>query len=149
VPVAIIVIWTVKFEQYSTYYQNLFKVITGLIQASIVRAAQFTGANYENMYLPATRILTKESFGEVVKIRTEMKKNKQVDFQLIKLETPFMDVRKLDKKVSEGIRAVDVVGIGSNNDYYILLSQADIIAANDVISRLKNLGLMGSIVDGV
>lgn len=149
VPVAIIVIWTVKFEQYSTYYQNLFKVISGLIQASIVRAARFTDANHENTYLPATRVLTKESFSEVVKIRTEMKKNKQMDFQLIKLVTPLMDVRKLDMKVNEGIRAVDVVGVGPNNDYYILLSQADITAANEVISRLKNLGLIGSIVDGV
>ena len=149
VPVAIIVIWTVKFEQYSTYYQNLFKVISGLIQASIVRAARFTDANHENMYLPATRVLTQESFSEIVKIRTEMKKNKQMDFQLIRLETPLMDIRKLDMKVNEGIRAVDVVGVGPNNDYYILLSQADINAANEVISRLKNLGLPGSIVDGV
>lgn len=149
VPVGIIVIWTVKFEQYSTYYQNLFKVISGLIQASIVRATRFMDANHENIYLPATRVLTKESFSEVVKIRTEMKKNKQIDFQLIKLERPLMDVRKLDMKVSEGIRAADIVGVGPNNNYYILLSQADIVAANDVISRLKNLGLIGSVVDGI
>lgn len=149
VPVAIIVIWFVKFEQYSTYYQNLFKVISGLIQASIARAARFTEANHENTYLPTTRILTKESFSEVVQIRTEMKKNKHVDFQLIKLDAPIVDVRKLDLQVSEGIRAVDVVGVGPDDDYYILLSQADVSAANEVIARLKKLGLNGSVVDSV
>ena len=69
VPVAMVVIWSADFEQYSTYYYNLFKVICGMIEASLVRAALFLDANYEKMYLPSTRILNHDAFIDMLKGR--------------------------------------------------------------------------------
>jgi nucleoside-diphosphate-sugar epimerase len=148
VPVAIIVIWSVKFEQYSTYYYNLFKVISGLIQASLVRATKFLDANYEKMYIPATRILNPDAFIEILKTRSEMKKNKIADYQLVMLEKNEMDIHQLDSKVNEGIRGADIVGMQRDGSYYILLTQADKLAAKDVIARFEKLGLKGRLVDG-
>ena len=148
VPVAIIVIWSVKFEQYSMYYYNLFKVICGLIQASLVRAAKFLDANYEKMFIPSTRILNPDAFNDMVKTRSEMKKNKIADYQLIMLEECPSNIQQLDLKVNQVIRATDIVGMQKDGNCYILLSQADKLAANDVIVRFNKFGLKVKFVDG-
>ncbi len=148
VPVAIIVIWSAKFEQFSLYYYNLFKVICGLIQASLVRAAKFLDANFEKMYIPSTRILNPDAFREIVRTRAEMKKNKIADYQLIMLERCALNIQQLDLKVNEVIRATDIVGMQRDGNYYILLSQADKLAANDVIVRFKKNGLKVKFVNG-
>jgi nucleoside-diphosphate-sugar epimerase len=143
VPVAIIVIWSVKFEQYSTYYHNLFKVICGLVQASLVRAALFLGANYEKMYLPFTRILNHNAFMDALRIRTEMKKNKIADYQLVMVDKAEINMQEMYPKISEEIRAADLIGLCNDGNYYILLSYASESNTEDVIERLRKIGVNG------
>lgn len=147
VPVAIIVIWSANFEQYSIYYYNLFKVICGMIEASLVRATFFMDANYEKTYLPSTRMLNHDAFLDTLKIRIEMKKNKVSDFQLVLLETNGLDIAKLYAKVSDGIRAADIVGVLRNGNCYILLSQSDKQSSLDVLDRIQHLGITGRLID--
>ena len=147
VPVAIIVIWSVKFEQYSTYYYNLFKVICGLIQASLVRASLFLDANYEKTYLPSTRILNHSAFMDVLGIRAEMKKNKISDYGLIVVDITENDVQEIYSKISQGIRPADVIGQRNDGNYYILLPQANKLTTNNVIDRLDNLGIKGRLIE--
>jgi len=147
VPVAIVVIWSVKFEQFSTYYYNLFKVISGLIQASLVRATKLMDANYEKTFIPSTRILNPDAFMEILKTRIEMKRNGVSEYQLIVVEKTTVDFRELYSKMSEGIRAADIVGMQRDGNCCVLLSQADKLAANDVIARFEKLGLKSKLVD--
>lgn len=147
VPVAIIVIWSAAFEQYSTYYYNLFKVICGMIEASLVRATLFLDANYERMYLPSTRILNHDAFIDMLKVRLEMRKNKISDFQLIALQESEADIQKKYPKISIGIRSADVVGMLRNGDSYILLSQADKQASQEVVDRLGKLGVQSKLIE--
>jgi UDP-glucose 4-epimerase len=147
VPVAIIVIWSVDFERYSTYYYNLFKVICGLIQAALLRATKFLDANYERVYIPATRIFKPEAFNEILRTRMEMNKNKIATDQLIVVEKMGMSLEDLYFTVSEAIRIGDVVGLRSDDNCYILLSQADKLAAKQVMERLKTLGVCSRLVE--
>jgi nucleoside-diphosphate-sugar epimerase len=147
VPVAIIVIWFAEFEQYSTYYNNLFKVICGMIEASLVRATLFLDANYERMYLPSTRILNHDAFMDMLKVRLEMRKNKISDFQVIMLQEFGNNIQKKYRKISEGIRTVDITGMLRNGACYILLSQADTKASLEVLERLDKLGVKGKLIE--
>lgn len=147
VPVAIIVIWSVKFEQYSTYYYNLFKVICELVQASLVRATLFLEANYEKIYLPATRILNQTSFRDALKIRAEMKKNKIADYQLVIVDKNENLFREIHPKISEGVRDADLIGLWDDGNYYIILSQANETSSADVIDRLRKLNINGRLVE--
>lgn len=147
VPVAIIVIWSVRFERYSTYYYNLFKVVCGLIQASLVRASKFLDANYERMYIPATRILKPESFNEVLRARAEMNKNKMSVDQLIRVDQTGLSFENLYLTIYEGIRVGDVVGLRADGNCYVLLCQADKLAASQVVTRLEKLGLHSRLLD--
>lgn len=147
VPVAIIVIWSVKFECYSTYYYNLFKVITGLIQASLVRATKFLDANYERIYVPATRILKPEAFNDVLQTRAEMNKNKVATDQLVIVENTDMPFEELYLRISQGIRAGDIVGLRADGNCYILLVQADHPVSQQVVTRLAKLGICCSLLE--
>ena len=148
VPTAMIVIWTVKFEQYSTYYYNRLKVICGLIQASLVRANLFSNVNYERMYLPATRILNEQAFLDAMRVRVEMKKNRIYDFQILQILSPDGNQQDLYSCISESIRVNDVIGMGADGNYYVLLSQADKDAAKGILERLANSGLETRLVEG-
>jgi UDP-glucose 4-epimerase len=147
VPAAMIVVWSAKFEQYSTYYFNLLKVICGLIQASLIRATLFSNANYERMYLPTTRILNHEAFRDALKIRVEMKKNKISDFQLVVVERLGKNSQDIYPCISDEIRDADIIGLQNDGNYYILLSQADKLAAQDVVERLAKTGIRSRLVD--
>ena len=147
IPVAVIVIWFVKFEQYSTYYYNLFKVICGLIQASLVRAALFLNANQEKIYVPSTRILKADAFQETLKVRREMKDNKVSDYQLMKLEPTENGIQERYSRLSEGIRTTDIVGMDRNGACYVLLSQSNRQASQEVVDRLEKLGIKGNLID--
>jgi UDP-glucose 4-epimerase len=146
-PVALVVIWHATYDQFSLDYANLFKVISGLIQASLVRASMFINANLDKMYLPSTRILNPTAFQEAIRIRTEMKKNRIADFQLLKLELTGHNDQDIYAMVSSKIRANDIIGTHTDGNYYIMLSQADKRMVNDIIDRLGNLPGKRTLID--
>lgn len=147
VPAALIVIWSVKFEQYSTYYYNLLKVICGLIQASLVRATLFSNANNERKYVPFTRILKQQAFMDELRIRIEMKKNRISEFQLVQLEGSNHNIQDIYSCMSDGIRTTDIIGMGNDSEYYLILSQADKLASQGAIERLAKLGIQSRLID--
>ncbi|MEG0766738.1 MAG: hypothetical protein RR482_03390, partial [Clostridia bacterium] len=55
---SLIMLWKASFEQQSLYYQNLFSVVAGLAQSSLVRASQFFDAVSGSLYEEGTRIMT-------------------------------------------------------------------------------------------
>ena len=99
------------------------------------------------MYLPSTRILNHESFIDTLKVRMEMRKNRISDFQLVLMENLNGTMPQFYPSISEGIRKRDLIGMGREGDYYILLSQADKVAAQDIVERLTRLGIQSRIVD--
>lgn len=146
-PVAIVAIWEADFDQFSMYFFNLFQVITNLIQDALVRASLFREANIEKMYLPETNILTLEAFTEAFKIKAEMKKNKISDYQLLQIEKGHQSPVEIDKNLSKSLRSADLVGLGEDNNYYVLLNQADPTAVEAIIQRLEKSGVTSNIVE--
>jgi hypothetical protein len=136
---ALVVIWKAKFDQYSMYYYNLFKVISGLIQDSLARASSFKKANLEKMYLPSTKVLTPEAFVDVLKRRVYMKKDKIANYQLLWVERGGRSVPELYAQISGAIRSVDIVGMRNDGNLFIVLPQADPTAIEEIIKRLKKL----------
>jgi hypothetical protein len=122
-------------------------VVCGLVQASLVRAAKFLDANYQRMYIPATRILKPEAFNEVLRARAEMNKNQIAVDQLIRVDRGNISFEDLYLTLSEGIRVGDAVGLQADDNCYILLCQADKLAARQVVARLEKLGLHSRVLD--
>ncbi|MEA3350797.1 MAG: NAD-dependent epimerase/dehydratase family protein [Chloroflexota bacterium] len=145
-PVAAVVIWDAKFEQYSMYYYNLFKVLCGLVQTSLVRATLYLESNIDRMYIHATNILESEAFLEVLEIKRRMKRSKVSDYQLLKVERGSKDIIGFSNDITKGIRSVDFIG-STDGKYYILLSQVDKVSIDVVVNRLRGYGIEGELVE--
>ena len=139
--IAAIEIWNVKFEQFSLYYLNLIKVITGLIQSSLVRATLFKDANIDRIYLSDSKILTPESFKQILNIKNQMREDEIADYEMLQVEGNVKDHVALGKKIDKVIRDVDYVGQLEDGKYTILLSQANQINSINVIKRLSKSGV--------
>ena len=146
-PVALILIMDSSFDQQTMYYFNLIKVITGLIQASLVRAANFANLNAENLYVPMTRILKPNAFQNALKIRMDMKKNKISDYQILSINFNNRDLKDLYQDMSENIRANDLIGSDYGGNYYVVLSQADKESINEIAERFRRLHIETELVE--
>jgi len=141
--IGLVIIWEAKFEQFTMYYLNLFKVLTGLIQSSLVRAATFKNAQIEKLYVPSTHIMKPDPFKQSLKIKKKMRRNKIADFLIIRIEKGVNDWEELYKQLSKGVRDDDIVGLMDKDDThcYVLLANAGIENIGIIKDRLRNLGL--------
>jgi len=141
--IGLVIIWEAKFEQFTMYYLNLFKVLTGLVQSSLVRAATFKNAQIEKIYIPSTRIMKPDPFKQSLQIRKKMRRNKVADFQIIRIEKGVNNWEKLYKQLSKGIRDDDIAGLMEKDDThcYVLLANAEVENIGIIKDRLRNLGL--------
>ncbi|MCD6356335.1 MAG: SDR family oxidoreductase [Anaerolineaceae bacterium] len=141
--IGMIIIWEAKFEQFTMYYLNLFKVITGLVESSLVRAANFRNAQIEKLFLPATRIMKPDPFKVSLSIRKKMRRNKVAEFLILRIEKGEESWQELYERLSKGIRAEDVIGLLNENDLfcYVLLINASIENIGIIQDRLKDLGV--------
>jgi len=141
--IGLVIIWEAKFEQFTMYYFNLFKVITGLIQSSLVRAATFKNMQTEKLFIPSTQIMRPDPFKQSLKIRKKMRRNKIANFQIIRIGKGKNDWKQLYEQLSKGIRSDDIVGILNENDAYcyVLLANAGLENINIISARLHDLGL--------
>ena len=145
----LVIIWEAEFEQFTMYYLNLFKVITGLIQSSLVRAATFKNAQIEKLYLPSTQIMKPGPFNQSLEIKKKMRRNKVADFQIIRIEKGGKGWEELNEQLSKGIRGDDIAGVLDVNDTYcyVLLANAGIENIGIIKERLHNIGLESEYVE--
>jgi UDP-glucose 4-epimerase len=148
-PMGLIIIWERTFDQFSMYYQNLFKIISGLVQSSLVHAILFREANLEKWYIPSTKILEPDFFKETLRIKTVMQNRNISRFQLISIEKENMDWKKFNSILEKGIRSSDYAGLLNKDDTvcYVILSQAEETNIELIIARLVKLGLKCKIIE--
>ena len=146
--IGLVIIWEASFEQFNMYYYNLFKVITGLIQSSLVRAATFENARYEQLFLPGTRIMRPDAFKQTFTIRNKMRRNKVSEFQILRIPRKENSWSEIFEMLSGSIRSEDVVGILDENadTCYIILSNAGIENIGMIQERMKSNGISSEYV---
>ena len=139
--VALIMIKEASYEQMATYYLNLIKVLSGLVQASLVRAANYTSVIEDKIYIKGTRILKNEKFSEIFTVRRGMKESQFADFKLLRVEDSSDSKEQLSNLIDQGIRKTDVMGEGKDGVIYLILSQAKQGNLELVLKRLETLGV--------
>lgn len=144
-PVAGIAIWDATFEQFSLQYYNLVKVITGLIESAMVRAALFKHANADKLYLPNTRILKSQAFKEILSAKNKMETSQVAEYEVLRILSDFDNMEEASQLMESCIRATDYIGLIEDGQCYILLSQTDWVNAFNVLSRLQAVGIEGEI----
>lgn len=139
--VALIFIRKARYEQMAVYYENLVKIVCGLVKIALIRALDFTHRTEADMYLPGTFVLNAAHFARLLETKEKMSSSGTAEYTLIKLDIPRQELAEISARVSSVIRSTDTLGIGSDGELYLLLSQTNRENANLVLMRIQNRGI--------
>ena len=78
-----------------------------------------------------------------------MADNKLTDFRLFRIMRENRTLMEIDEMLQTKIRNNDIVGLGSDNNIYLLASQVDDSSEAIVLKRFQNMGLKCDVVESV
>lgn len=139
--VALILIRKASYEQMAVYYENLVKIVCGLVKISLIRALDYARRTEAEMYLPGTFVMNADHFARLLETKEKMSRSGTAEHSLIKLDLPEGDLAEISGRISAVIRSTDVLGIGKDNQLYLLLSQTNRENAQLVLMRIQNRGI--------
>lgn len=145
--VMLICIQQVSREQMSLYFLNLFKILFGLVETSLLRALEYQKAVEYRQYVKGTHILKTEYFEERLKVQHDMREQKLASYVLLKVEYSEMSLKEADEILRSKVRENDVWGISESKELYLMLVQTDKEALPIILARLKQAGLVCRQID--
>ena len=134
---SMLLIRNATYEQMSAYYENMVKIISGLIKISLTHAIERTEAAEKEIYLPNSRVMRTEHFMRVLKIKDDMSKQGTLDYMLVRLNVPESAYIDVGNTVSNIVRENDIVGVGKDGKLYLCLMQVNNSNVEAVLERLR------------
>ena len=138
--VVLIGLYTASEEQMTLYYQNLFRILCGLVETALVRAFE-TRALYEKTGTADTCLLRPAVFAEQLATACTLQEDKMAHHLLLQVTGTFKNRAEFNDRVRRSIRSTDAAGVGTNNAVYLLMNQTDEENLPLLTRRLDERGL--------
>lgn len=148
-PVLLILIQKVKFEQMAMYYQNLIRVLCGLIQVSLLRAYENNERLESERYITGTRIINKEHFNMLLEAEKAMAEKEIAEFSLLHIFCRKEERGNTSEAVLNTLRGTDYIGLGADEELYVILSQAGRLNIDIIAHRLHEAGIIFEVTDKI
>jgi UDP-glucuronate decarboxylase len=145
--VAVIMIKSVKFEQLSLHYINLFRIIIQLITATLVRAYVHQAAIEEKKYIRDTLLLNSDAYKQILKIKKDSFEKEQSECSFIRIDKKYKNLTEISDKLNNLIRDDDYAGMDENGTIYVILSNTNRDNAINVKMRMAYNGIPVTILD--
>ena len=136
--IALVVIWRAGVDQMTLHYSNLFTIISGLIQESLVRAVKFHKLRESTSYYPDTRILLKEPFWEAYRANLTLAEQEKAGFCLIVVTISKHNMAAQNSQIESCIRDSDIVGAINEKQYCIILKNVSSDDIKTLLSRFAS-----------
>ena len=140
--VMLICIGQVSREQMSLYYVNLFKILCGLVEISLLRALEYQEAVRDKQYIKGTHVLKTEYFEKRLKLQHDMREQKMASYILLKIDYTGMSLEEADRRLREKVRGNDVWGVSESGELYLMLVQTDKTFLPIILERLSQTGFI-------
>ncbi len=135
-----------KSYQMNTEFANKFNIVTDLIRDSLLNALDYSERTHN--YVGKTQFLEKEAFEEIINVREEMRENEYIDYVLLRLKKGRRSLEELSNVISSIVRNSDIMGIGADNEPYLLLSQTKRDNMDVIEERMEKNDITFEIVKG-
>lgn len=139
-------VYDVSFLQMNTYYANLIRILSGLMENFIVKAWEYQKAVQAQIYIEGTNIVNPEYLEEQIRIQQDMVERQNSSYRLIRINGNGRNIAEIDELLRAKVRDNDTVGLGKDNNIYIICAQVDESSEQIVLGRFKNMGFDCSIV---
>lgn len=136
--VAMIAIDSMKFENFSLYYQNLFKITIELVSSALSRAFSYTEATESKRYLDGTPILKQEVFAMILNSKRHAREKHNIHYLLLSASTDGVNIKEYAEKLTSILRETDYIGLGGDGQLQVLLSNTGLDDAAHVLKRFAD-----------
>lgn len=142
--VSVITVQKVSYDQLEIYYENLIKIVGGLIKMSLIRAIEYRKNAEETQYISGTRVLLPEYFTEIIKVRQDAQEHGNSEYSIMKFNVNKNDVARIGNILDGFVRETDYIGLGHDGCLYVCLNQASPKEAEIVFNRIRKSGVFGT-----
>lgn len=141
--VAIIALDSIPFENFSLYYQNLFKITVELVSSSLSRAFSYVEATENQRYVEDTPILTQEVFQAMLRNKRAAKEKLNMNYSLLTHSGQVDSLKDFALKLKDLLRETDYIGLGTGDELMILLSNTGPEDISRILERFaeRNISL--------
>lgn len=143
----LIMIYQVEYLQISTYYSNLIRILSGLMENFIIKAFEYQKAAMETIFIEGTNIAKSDYLAQQFEIQKEMMDNNRTSFRLIRFDIEDRTLTQIDEMFQSKIRNNDIVGLGSDGRVYLIAAQVDENSEGIVLKRFRDMGLKCEVVE--
>ena len=123
-PAVLIFVRQVAESQMTLYYQNLFRILCGLVESALGRAFDYEAVAQDKRRVAGTRVLNHDAFGQEVAAEQALADNKMGSFLLLRVVPGMEPVGELVGAIGSAIRESDAAGLVDGDTLYLLMRQA-------------------------
>ena len=136
-----------EYSQMTLYYENLMRVVCGLISNSLINALNYQEAIMRERCIDGTHgILSDRYFLEELQIAADNRVNNKAPYILLKANEEGLSINEFEDIAVNCIRTEDIIG-RYNNQYYLLLHQAEESDYPVIRKRMEARGLLTELVE--
>lgn len=146
--VAVVMISEMKYENYSLYYRNLFKVLVDMISSALTNALAYTEVLEEERYIEQTDVLRPTAFNMILESKKLAKSKYNIDYTLMECPLDGLGFKECAATVTEMLRETDYVGLNEEGQLMVLLSNTNHQEAEGIIKRLNAQRISIQVVKG-
>lgn len=145
-PAVLIFVRQTAESQMTLYYQNLFRILCGLVESALGRAFDYEDVAQGKRCIAGTCVLNESAFGRELAAEQALADNKMGSFLLLRVVPGLEPVGELVGAIGSAIRESDAAGLVDGDMLYLLMRQAGM---SDLPIIRKRLGAQHIAVEPV
>lgn len=123
-PAVLIFVRHVAESQMTLYYQNLFRILCGLVESALGRAFDYEAVAQDKRCVAGTCVLNHDTFGRELAAEQALADNKMGSFLLLRVVPGMEPIGELVGAIGSSIRESDAAGLVDGDTLYLLMRQA-------------------------
>lgn len=147
-PAVLIFVRRAAENQMTLYYQNLFRILCGLVESALGRAFDYEAVARDRRCVVGTCVLKQEAFGQELAAEQALADNKMGSFLLLRVVPGMEPIGELVGAIGSAIRESDAAGLVDGDTLYLLMRQAKACDLSIIRERLRARQIAVEPVDG-
>ena len=135
-------------NQMTLYYQNLFRILCGLVESALGRAFDYEAVAQDKRCVDGTCVLKQAAFGQELAAEQALADGKMGSFLLLRVVPGMEPVDELVGAIGSAIRESDAAGLVDGDVLYLLMRQAKACDLPIIRERLSAKQIAVEPVDG-
>ena len=147
-PAIFIFVRHVAESQMTLYYQNLFRILCGLVESALGRAFDYEAVAQDKRCVAGTCVLKQDAFGRELSAEQALADNKMGSFLLLRVVPGMEPIGELVGAIGSAIRESDAAGLVDGDTLYLLMRQAKACDLPIIRKRMDAQHIVVEPVDG-